>query len=189
MPHRDKARRRAGTLAWKDKRRPAPVDQVGDLPAIGNIKFSEDGTKVRCHVCGRWYGSLNSHVRTHSMTLDEYREAYGLARTVSLWPPALQDKQRGLALARGQGEVGKLHIPAPAGRAAGIVTRLSSRVASSNARRGNAPRHKPEPDGDLTPDMGGEAFRVVQDAHDTGKRADLTDLTDDEIAARIVGVH
>ncbi|MGQ0718444.1 MAG: hypothetical protein ACT4NP_14260 [Pseudonocardiales bacterium] len=45
----------------------------------------ESGTgRVCCHLCGRWYVSLGSHVRAHGYTADSYRDAMGLCRSRSL---------------------------------------------------------------------------------------------------------
>ncbi len=42
----------------------------------------ESGTgRVCCHLCGRWYVSLGSHLRTHGHTADSYRDAMGLCRS------------------------------------------------------------------------------------------------------------
>ncbi len=42
----------------------------------------EPGTgRVCCHLCGRWYVSLGSHVRKHGHTADSYRDTMGLRRT------------------------------------------------------------------------------------------------------------
>ncbi|MGH3936329.1 MAG: MucR family transcriptional regulator [Pseudonocardiaceae bacterium] len=37
--------------------------------------------RVCCHLCGRWYVSLASHVRKHGHTADSYRDTMGLCRT------------------------------------------------------------------------------------------------------------
>lgn len=45
----------------------------------------EAGTgRLCCHLCGRWYVSLGSHVRSHGYTAVGYREAMGLCRGRSL---------------------------------------------------------------------------------------------------------
>ncbi len=50
----------------------------------------ESGTgRVCCHLCGRWYVSLGSHVRTHGHTADSYRDTMGLCRSRSLVAEAL----------------------------------------------------------------------------------------------------
>jgi hypothetical protein len=41
----------------------------------------EDGTgRVCCHLCGRWFVSLGSHVRRHGYTANSYRQVMGLCR-------------------------------------------------------------------------------------------------------------
>ncbi len=51
---------------------------------------TESGTgRVCCHLCGRWYVSLGSHVRTHGHTADSYRDAMGLCRSRPLVAEAL----------------------------------------------------------------------------------------------------
>ena len=56
------------------------------LPEHGRIKYDETG-KVICHVCGRAYSRLGSHIKeSHNMTIKEYKEMYGLcanARTTA----------------------------------------------------------------------------------------------------------
>jgi len=43
---------------------------------------TEAGTgRVCCHLCGRWYVSLGSHIRRHGHTADSYRDAMGLCRS------------------------------------------------------------------------------------------------------------
>ena len=96
MPHKDRAARLAYMRAWKARKRPPPQpvpQRDPGLPAHGVVVFSADGTKVQCHCCGRWLGSLNLHMRTHGLDARTYKEAYDLKRTVSLWPPALREKQ------------------------------------------------------------------------------------------------
>ncbi len=139
MPHKDREARRAYLREWKLTNRPAPVEEHQPdlaLPPRGRIITSTDGTKVQCHVCGRWFRSLNTHIKTHGFNAQSYKEAYELPRTASLWPPALADKQREAALSRDQGAVGAAFLPATPGRPKGIVNRLGTRIEASEARRG-----------------------------------------------------
>lgn len=76
------------------------------------------------------------HLRTHGMTAADYKEVYGIARTASLWPPATAEKQRRAALERGQGDVGRRHIPPSQGRPKGLPQRDSVRIDASEQRRG-----------------------------------------------------
>lgn len=50
----------------------APYGQLLRDPATG---------RVCCHLCGRWFRSLGSHLRRHGYTAAGYREALGLCRT------------------------------------------------------------------------------------------------------------
>lgn len=139
MPHKDRDRRLGYLRAWKERNRPSPAPdpQPGEgLPPRGIVVFSPDSTKVQCHGCGRWFGSLNTHLRVHGLDQRTYKELYDLPRTASLWPPALQEKQRQAALDRGQGDIGRAHIPATVGRPAGQGARLGVRIAASEARKG-----------------------------------------------------
>lgn len=50
----------------------APYGQLVRDPGTG---------RVCCHLCGRWFRSVSSHVRRHGYTAESYREAIGLCRT------------------------------------------------------------------------------------------------------------
>lgn len=50
----------------------APPGQLARDPGTG---------QVCCHLCGRWFRALGSHVRVHGYTAHSYREAMGLCRT------------------------------------------------------------------------------------------------------------
>ena len=53
---------------------------VNTLPEHGRVEHDENG-KVICHICGRAYVRLGSHVKeSHDMSIDEYKEKYGLCR-------------------------------------------------------------------------------------------------------------
>lgn len=53
---------------------------VNPLPAHGRIKHDATG-KVICHICGRAYTRLGSHVKeSHDMTIEEYKEKFGLCK-------------------------------------------------------------------------------------------------------------
>jgi hypothetical protein len=147
MPHRDPDACHRATLAWKDRRRPAPEDQVDrTLPQKGAIIFSPDGEWVQCHICGAWKRALQMHtLRAHGVPIADYKDLYGIARTTSLWPPALQDKQRAAAIARDQGHRGRqISADNPVRRPAGIPWQLSSRATKSASRKGIAPRPRKE---------------------------------------------
>jgi len=144
MPHKDRATRLAYARDYHEthRGRPAPEPQPGrgDLPPAGMLIDDDDGGRVQCHACGRFFGSLVTHVRMHGLDADRYKEAYGLARTASLLSPATAAKQRAAALARDQaGVLRRLRdeggIPTRP-RPQGLPNRLQSRVRTSAAKIG-----------------------------------------------------
>lgn len=53
---------------------------VHAIPAPGTIQRDAYGYVI-CHICGRSYRRLGSHVReSHSMTVEKYKEMFGLCR-------------------------------------------------------------------------------------------------------------
>ena len=53
---------------------------INPLPEHGRIKHDASG-KVICHICGRAYTRLGSHVKeSHGMTIEEYKEEFGLCK-------------------------------------------------------------------------------------------------------------
>ena len=140
MPHKDREDRLAYLRAWKARHRPSPAPEAQSdpaLPQIGTMRFSTDGSQVQCHVCGAWLGALNTHIRAHGYDARSYKEAFGLPRTISMLPPATKAKQREAALSRGQGEIGRQHLPQDrTGRPAGQEARLGERIAAREQRKG-----------------------------------------------------
>lgn len=52
--------------------------KVHTLPPPGRIEHDSEG-KVICHICGRSYTRLGSHIReSHNLTIAEYKEQFGL---------------------------------------------------------------------------------------------------------------
>lgn len=137
MPHKDRDERLEYLRQWKEKNRPSPtlLAQHRDFPPIGMMRFSDDGSQVQCHVCGEWWGNLNTHFRAHGLTGQEYKEAFGIPRKASTHPPALREKNRAAALARDQGNRGK-QLDGTTKRPTGLEARLGVRVQASEARKG-----------------------------------------------------
>ena len=53
---------------------------INPLPEHGRIRYDANG-KVICHICGRAYTRLGSHVKeSHDMTAAEYKEKFGLCK-------------------------------------------------------------------------------------------------------------
>ena len=137
MPLKDRDKHLDYLTEYRKKHRPAPEPiSRGDLPPMGKMVFSADGTKVQCHVCGRWYGALNMHLRVHDLDGAAYKEEFGIARTASMLPPVTQEKYRQATIARDQGSIGRDYLPPAKGRAIGIKNRLSTQVDASVVRKG-----------------------------------------------------
>lgn len=51
---------------------------INPLPEKGAVEYDNKGCVV-CHICGRAYKRLGSHVKeSHGMTVAEYKDAFGL---------------------------------------------------------------------------------------------------------------
>lgn len=141
MPYKKRSDRLLYAVKYHAQHRPSPTQrkQIDEsLPPLGIVVFSADGEKVQCHYCGEWYGNLTTHVKTHGMTIADYKEAYQLGRKMSLFPPVLQEKNRQAAIKRGLGDIGRDQIKkmGPGKRKPGIKNRLSSKIAFSQAKKG-----------------------------------------------------
>lgn len=124
-------------------RKPEPQADPS-LPPFGELVADHDGSRLQCHVCGRFLAGLNHHARlAHGMSADWYREIYRLPRTLSLSSPAVQANLRAAALARNQGEVGRANIPSGAHRPKGIPNQLISRQRMSAASESPSPEPLP----------------------------------------------
>ena len=54
--------------------------KIHDIPAAGTIAYDEQG-KVICHICVISFVRLGSHIKeNHEMTIDEYKERFGLCK-------------------------------------------------------------------------------------------------------------
>lgn len=61
--------------------------------AVGVL--ADDGERVQCHICGRWFSHLGSHVRQgHGVEPSDYRREFGLCQATGLVGPALAEKMR-----------------------------------------------------------------------------------------------
>ena len=59
-------------------------DGIGLHAPIGRLVRHPTTDEVCCHVCGRWFVALGSHVRVHGYSASSYRSTMGLARTAPL---------------------------------------------------------------------------------------------------------
>lgn len=64
-------------------------DGTGLHAPHGRLVIESSTGRVCCHLCGRWYVSLGSHVRTHGHSADSYRDTMGLCRSRPLVAEAL----------------------------------------------------------------------------------------------------
>lgn len=64
------------------------------IPPIGEMHFDEEG-KLICHICGRSYDKLASHIRgKHRISEKEYKERFGLNRTYRLTSEKIKEMFR-----------------------------------------------------------------------------------------------
>lgn len=162
VPYRDRERRLAYHREYLAKARPSPAPEPqrsGALPPRGILVVDDDGERVQCHECGRWFRGLQIHVRVHGLTAATYKERYDLARGLSLWSPAYQERQRQAAIARGFPDIGRAALAevTPQPRPVGIPNRLSTRIAESRAHKGQIgtrSRDRPPPAGSASASVG-----------------------------------
>lgn len=70
---------------------------VNQLPAKGTIAYDHRGYVV-CHLCGRAYKRLGSHVKeSHNMTVAEYKEMFGLCNNARTTESTYSSYMRALA--------------------------------------------------------------------------------------------
>src|SRR5271166_3128953 len=77
-----------------------PFMQVKDgFGYMGVVLRDKIEDTVQCHICGIWKSMLVQHVRlTHKMTLDVYRQKFGLPLNFPLCGLATSSKLRVVAL-------------------------------------------------------------------------------------------
>lgn len=77
---------------------------VHPLPSAGRIEHDESG-KVICHICGRSYTRLGSHIKeSHGMTTAEYKERFGLCNNSKLTESDYSNHMSKLAYEHGMPE-------------------------------------------------------------------------------------
>jgi len=75
-----------------------------ELPNKGEIVRDNRGYVV-CHICGRAYKRLGSHVReSHGMTTAEYKQEFGLCNNAKTTEPEYSQHMRDLAYENGMPE-------------------------------------------------------------------------------------
>lgn len=77
---------------------------VNPLPKPGEIAHDYRGFVV-CHICGRAYKRLGSHLReSHGITIAEYKEEFGLCNNAKTTESQYSRHMATLAISRGQVE-------------------------------------------------------------------------------------
>ena len=72
--------------------------EIHPLPQHGRIERDSEG-KVICHICGRSYTRLGSHVReSHNLSIAEYKEKFGLCTRANTTEKTYSTVMRSLAL-------------------------------------------------------------------------------------------
>ena len=57
--------------------------------------LAEDGERVQCHICGKWFKFLDPHLRkAHVVSSADYKSTFGLNRTQALIGSALREHKR-----------------------------------------------------------------------------------------------
>lgn len=108
---------------------PAPPDPIhGHLGVL-----RDDGEKVQCDVCGKWFLHLGNHAyRAHGLKADAYRERFGLMQRTKLGgPAALRARRRCCLNAFGTpvcSSVGSMLAGRQRPRSAGIGSRRADPV-------------------------------------------------------------
>jgi ROS/MUCR transcriptional regulator protein len=60
--------------------------------AIGVLQ--DDGERVECHCCGKWYRHLGPHIPRHGITAPEYRALFGLRAQTAVSAKSYADAMR-----------------------------------------------------------------------------------------------
>ena len=94
-----------------------------------------DGDRVCCHLCGRWFLSVASHLHRHGWTKAGYLQAFGLEHSNPLQGPTTCKRRAAALVARQVTEPGILEAQAAAVRRArsGELTRAAARAARGRA--------------------------------------------------------
>lgn len=90
-----------------------------------------DGDRVCCHLCGRWFLSVASHLPWHGWSKDGYVEAFGLERTNPLQGPTTRKRRAAALMARQVTEPAVLQAQRAASERArtGHLTRAAAAAA------------------------------------------------------------
>jgi hypothetical protein len=102
-------------------------DGFGYMGAVGT---TPDGEKLECHICGKHFARLSSHIgAAHSINAQEYREKFSLGATT----PLIAEEPRKRYMARYQANFTEERKDQ--------VRRLSIEYRNSGAKKGSNPYH------------------------------------------------
>lgn len=66
--------------------------EVGSPDGHGRYGIlDDDGDRVMCHECGRWYANLAAHAAVHGLSARQYKLRHGLPLSRSLSPSKLRE--------------------------------------------------------------------------------------------------
>lgn len=99
-------------------------DGTGLHAPYGRLVRDPDSGRVCCHLCGRWFRSLGSHVRRHGLSAADYRQVMGLCRT-----RPLTSGEVSAAISRRQAEAYRAHPDLRGHLAAGQQLARSGQLA------------------------------------------------------------
>lgn len=94
-------------------------DGTGLHAPHGDLAVEQDTGRLCCHLCGRWFSSLGSHVRVHGHTAGTYRQTMGLCLGTALTAASLSTSIAGRQ-AKGYRRDPEIRARLDAGRAARI---------------------------------------------------------------------
>jgi hypothetical protein len=61
----------------------------------GKVDYDPLMDAFRCEICGKWFKGLGYHIsKKHQMTVDEYKEHFGIERSASLLSKEYKEKKR-----------------------------------------------------------------------------------------------
>lgn len=99
-----------------------------------------DGDRVCCHLCGRWFLSVASHLPYHGWTKDAYVEAFGLERSNPLSGEATRKRRAAALTARQAVEPAIVRAQAEARARARDGSLTAAATAAARGRRQPAER-------------------------------------------------
>jgi hypothetical protein len=51
---------------------------------LGVVQYDDVEDKIQCHICGKYFTTMSSHLKTHDTTAYQYKEDYGLKQGTPL---------------------------------------------------------------------------------------------------------